>query len=444
MSNADCLIIYPSSGSIGVSRRYSSGQNSPNPYVTQNVALLSNMSSISGSTVTAVFYRPKAAALTNEQSITGSQTWIWAYSASAVGSTSNTASISQHGRSDCGTFTTNFLLASANPPVTSTTTSSNGTTTATNSTSSSTGSTTSSGSGSSGTTVSVGGSSSSSDDMYQQLIVFHGILMFLAWAVLSPFAIIVSRYFKAVLGVWWFRIHYITLSVVIIFTFFSFALAYIGIGSTTSHFNYASQGIHTVLGLALVIAAPLQGILGMVINALFNPERKGIPKHDMAHWWIGRAIIIAAMIDIIFGLRLYQNRGYDVPLWMWVIVGLVLIGAFGTYLILQLTIGVEHHVGGEIGHEAVRPESPKDDTVRRPRLADAEQPGYTRQQIHVQHSQGLYGQQEPQGYKSYSGQPGTLSSPQKSIPRPQQQQQSISRSQGQSLSRYDARYYAQD
>ncbi|TPX32153.1 hypothetical protein SmJEL517_g04717 [Synchytrium microbalum] len=359
MSSADCLFVYPSSGSIGVSRRYSSGQNSPNPYSTQNVALLSNMSSISGSTMTAVFYRPKAAVLTNEKSITGSQTWIWAYSGSSVGSTSNTAGLSQHGRSDCGNFQTNFLLSSANPSTTSTS--------GTNSTSGS------------GTTVSVGGGSSSEDN-YQRLIIIHGLLMFLAWAVLSPFAIIASRYFKAVLGIWWFRIHYGTLSLVIVFTFIAFGLAYIGIGSG-DHFDYASQGVHTVLGLAIVIAAPFQGFLGMAINALFNPERKGIPAHDMAHWWIGRLIIIAAMIDIIFGLLLYQNRGYNVPVWIWIAVVVVLIAAFATYFFLQFTVGVQHHVAGTIGHDAAihSPPAPQT-TYTRPHFQGDAEPGFLRQQ----------------------------------------------------------------
>ena len=88
MAEADCLVVWPNSGSLVVSRRYSSGQYSPTPFSTQNVALVSNMSSVSGSTMTAVFTRPKSAQITNEQSITGSQAWIWAYSSSSVGSSS--------------------------------------------------------------------------------------------------------------------------------------------------------------------------------------------------------------------------------------------------------------------------------------------------------------------------------------------------------------------
>jgi hypothetical protein len=37
--------------------------------------------------------------------------------------------------------------------------------------------------------------------------VTHGILMFIGWAIITPFGIITARYLKEKWGIWWFRFH---------------------------------------------------------------------------------------------------------------------------------------------------------------------------------------------------------------------------------------------
>ncbi|KAI8812800.1 hypothetical protein BJ742DRAFT_767925 [Cladochytrium replicatum] len=143
------------------------------------------------------------------------------------------------------------------------------------------------------------------------LLVAHGWLMALAWGVFAPSAVIVARYFKPKLGVWWFRIHYILFTLVVLFTFIALGLIYVYTESSGGEqFSVSDplKGTHVVLGMLLICAAPLQAVLGIVIDKLFDPARSAIPIRDKIHWWVGRsALLLGFAVVVPIGLALYSS-----------------------------------------------------------------------------------------------------------------------------------------
>ncbi|KAL2913511.1 hypothetical protein HK105_206971 [Polyrhizophydium stewartii] len=134
----------------------------------------------------------------------------------------------------------------------------------------------------------------------------HGIILVVAWLVCPAAGIFIARYLKFALGVWWFRLH-------VFFLFVGTGLLTIA-GIVLIYLYKAPPHLenpHEILGFTVGIAMLLQIILGVVSDRLFDPKRTSTPIQDILHWWMGRIVVVLAIVNLFLGLNLY---GQDYPL----------------------------------------------------------------------------------------------------------------------------------
>ncbi|RKP03056.1 hypothetical protein CXG81DRAFT_17318 [Caulochytrium protostelioides] len=168
------------------------------------------------------------------------------------------------------------------------------------------------------------------------LVRAHGVLMVLAWLVAGPLGILVARFFKKKLGIWWFRIHAGLMVVgALCGTIVGFILVYVAVNK--GHGNHMStkvQGLHGIFGILVLVLTVIQTILGVVIDKLFDFRRKKVPWHDVLHWWLGRCIVVIGILNIPYGLYVYMTleptTGY---VWIglvaaWVVILIITTGFF--------------------------------------------------------------------------------------------------------------------
>ena len=144
----------------------------------------------------------------------------------------------------------------------------------------------------------------------KSVYLLHGALMWIAWIV-SPFiGIFIARYMKSKLGHNWYRLHVFFMGFcTILFTLGGFVLIFLY--QQPPHFQGST---HVILGLAVTIVSVLQGILGFISNYTFDPERTSVPWVDIAHWWVGRFLFVAAIVNVYLGVLIYENNGFEVVL----------------------------------------------------------------------------------------------------------------------------------
>ncbi|KAI8615905.1 hypothetical protein BC830DRAFT_1120264 [Chytriomyces sp. MP71] len=187
---------------------------------------------------------------------------------------------------------------------------------------------------------SVSAGASTNDDA-GSLQLWHGILMFFAWGVL-PFALIfIARYLKTRLGHSWFRIHAggFMLGVG---GLTALSLLLIELQVSPGAQRFLDAGPHGVLGLVLCfVLLPTQVLLGVLCNILYRTLRRDVPWWDQVHWWCGRGVVVAALVQLQLGLNTYGAPAWaTVLLWVWVAVVLALFLGVGE----MLWGGVVHHV----------------------------------------------------------------------------------------------------
>ncbi|KAJ3406734.1 hypothetical protein HDU80_010563 [Chytriomyces hyalinus] len=181
------------------------------------------------------------------------------------------------------------------------------------------------------------------------LILAHGILMFVGFAVLMPLAIFIARYMKLRWSSSWFYIH------VLLMTVGSGGLMIAGLvcvewtlGLDSSAF--VRNGAHGILGAAIIFGLyPVQVLLGVVCNTLYNNQRTSVPWWDRLHHWIGRLIGLAAIVNMYLGINVWSNGslGYAVGYWVWIgFVVLVLFGIVGELLMVGRHRGVQFNEDG--------------------------------------------------------------------------------------------------
>ncbi|ORY40170.1 hypothetical protein BCR33DRAFT_719558 [Rhizoclosmatium globosum] len=153
--------------------------------------------------------------------------------------------------------------------------------------------------------------------------------------------IFIARYLKNVLGHKWYLAHV--------------WIMVVGVGVCTAVGIYAVEATipdgvirfvgstrHGVLGTVIALALyPAQLVLGYVCNRLFSPKRVRVPVWDQVHWWIGRLLVLLAVVNMHLGLELYEaGKVWIAAYWTWVL--LVLLGGF-------VFIG-EWRMGGAVHH----------------------------------------------------------------------------------------------
>ncbi|KAI9325794.1 hypothetical protein DFJ73DRAFT_868323 [Zopfochytrium polystomum] len=178
----------------------------------------------------------------------------------------------------------------------------------------------------------------------------HGVCMFLAWGVFPPVAVLVARHFKARLGHTWYILH---VALLLIGTGLITALGLVFIelqvpSSSTRLIGASGADPHKPIGTVVAfVLFPLQIVLGFISNALFSPDRPSIPWWDRLHWWVGRAVMVLAVVEIYLGLRLFgASTAVVVAYWVWI--G-VCVAAFAA---AQLLGGAVHHLEGQLSSKA--------------------------------------------------------------------------------------------
>ncbi|KAJ3239617.1 hypothetical protein HDU81_005598 [Chytriomyces hyalinus] len=189
-----------------------------------------------------------------------------------------------------------------------------------------------------------GGAATSAVD----LLLIHGIFMFLAWGVLPPIAIFVARYLKARLGHTWYLTH-MGLMLFGVSACIITALVCVEVNLAPGKTRFITTP-HGIIGVTLCFAIyPMQVALGFISNALFSAERHSVPWWDQAHWWLGRSAVLLAVVNIHLGLMLYEASIVIVGLY-WGFIGLVVLGVFG-FLGEYRMKGAVHHVKGGFHNE---------------------------------------------------------------------------------------------
>ncbi|KAJ3239614.1 hypothetical protein HDU81_005595 [Chytriomyces hyalinus] len=181
------------------------------------------------------------------------------------------------------------------------------------------------------------------------LVFLHGILMFAGFAVVMPFAIFIARYMKSRWVKSWFLIH------VLLMTLGSGGLMIAGLVCVEWTLGldgniFARNGVHGILGAAIIFGFyPVQVVLGVVCNALYNEKRTSVPWWDRLHHWLGRLIGLAAIVNMYLGINLWTNSslGYVIGYWVWIaLVVIVLFGFVGELLMVRRHRGVQFNEDG--------------------------------------------------------------------------------------------------
>ncbi|ORY40144.1 hypothetical protein BCR33DRAFT_370892 [Rhizoclosmatium globosum] len=139
--------------------------------------------------------------------------------------------------------------------------------------------------------VSKGGVGTTAEKSGVDLILLHGIAMFIAWAVVPPVAIFIARYLKKALGHKWYLSH------VGLFLFGTGGLIVMGLVTVEVNLapgvtRFIGSSVHGIMGTVIALALyPLQCVLGFASNYFFDENRKKVAVIDQVHWWVGRTIV---------------------------------------------------------------------------------------------------------------------------------------------------------
>ncbi|CAG5117279.1 unnamed protein product, partial [Candidula unifasciata] len=141
-----------------------------------------------------------------------------------------------------------------------------------------------------------------------RLIIAHGSLMVGAWIFLASIGIVVARYYKPV---WknlilsqkvWFQIHRICMILVTVCTVAGFIIIFVSVkGWSELSGSEEYLKAHPIMGIvvtALTLINPVMAIFRP------HPETPKRPIFNWAHWFVGMAAHILAVITIFFGVQL--------------------------------------------------------------------------------------------------------------------------------------------
>jgi hypothetical protein len=156
--------------------------------------------------------------------------------------------------------------------------------------------------------------------------VSHGAMMLLAWVALMPAGTFIAAFLKS-LGRPWFLLHVGMLGSV-------WALTFVGVLTIVfeRHWrgNNHNRHPHSLLGLFVLFMVTGQAVLGIVSDRRWSSDRKSVPWHDKAHWWLGRLLGLVAPANCVLGIVLIADNRAQAGLWLfvaWVVVAVVVFGS---------------------------------------------------------------------------------------------------------------------
>ncbi|KAJ3067704.1 hypothetical protein HDU98_009106 [Podochytrium sp. JEL0797] len=171
------------------------------------------------------------------------------------------------------------------------------------------------------------------------VLLYHGLCMFLAWCILPPVGIFIARYLKERLGHLWYKLH-IAIMFFGIASLMALGLLFVELYIPEGAPRFSGSTPHGVMGMLIAFGMyPLQIALGYISNSLFDKERNEIPWWDKLHWMVGRLVVVLAVINVCLGLVLY-GAGTGWVVGYWVFVGVVGVG----FVVVEKRMGASVHV----------------------------------------------------------------------------------------------------
>lgn len=155
---------------------------------------------------------------------------------------------------------------------------------------------------------------------YRNVVMIHGILMFVAWGVIPFAGIFIARFMKARWPEAWLKIHMGLMAGV---TGLLTGLAFIFIATTKSENHFEEP--HTILGLTVVVCTLTQLCFGSLSASLWDEDMKS-PWYNALHRWFGRVSLILGITNIYLGIEKYCSlMGYNESFvaiaagyWVWI------------------------------------------------------------------------------------------------------------------------------
>jgi len=182
----------------------------------------------------------------------------------------------------------------------------------------------------------------------------HGSLMMISWSVLVIPTIILARYFKKKLPSW-FTFHWAVNLLALAATVVAFILARYGLfpflpskfssafhqKNSFSFFSNVGLGYfpihaHSIIGIMTIVLSMIQGVLGQVANKMWREGKLPSLFPDKVHWYLGRVILVLAILCIYLGLNKF---GGDITSYILYSVHLALTIAF--VIFLEVKIGAQ-------------------------------------------------------------------------------------------------------
>lgn len=161
--------------------------------------------------------------------------------------------------------------------------------------------------------------------------LWHARMMFLAWGIIAPTAVIIARFFKVLPGQdwpnrldsqFWWRYHWIGHSIVLVLTLVAAALVYLNSGSD-HHWHGFLGYVVVALVCFQVILGYFRGTKGGPLDPLPDGSLRGDHysmsgrrrRFELLHKSVGYATLLIALTTLFFGLWLSNS-----PRWMWFLV----------------------------------------------------------------------------------------------------------------------------
>lgn len=155
--------------------------------------------------------------------------------------------------------------------------------------------------------------------------------------------------------VWWFPAHWIIQAfagLLMMIAFFVIIAYYQNTAAVHFRTNSRTMGAHAILGIITICFVIMQIVLGIVADRVWHsehkktgafPEPKAFP--DMLHWWLGRSILVLAIIVVFLGIT---EMGYGWPFYIgWMIWCVLVIAAFVAGFLWKWKTG---KLGGSSSH----------------------------------------------------------------------------------------------
>ena len=158
---------------------------------------------------------------------------------------------------------------------------------------------------------------------------WHARLMFLAWGILAPLAVIIARFFKVLPqqdwptqldSQFWWRTHWIGQSLVVLFTLIAISFVY--------RMDFSAMSLHSQFGYVVLVLGVLQIALGYFRGSKGGPTAPHITGSlsgdhydmnlrrrvfEMLHKSLGYCLLLLSVITITIGLWHVNS-----PRWMWI------------------------------------------------------------------------------------------------------------------------------